>query len=258
MKIEKILNRKVPYSLPFIPFFFVLLQYGLSFIDILIYGIYRSLVPTYGGVLADGRIYVVIRLRTIAKLLGISESAVKRARQHLAQKGLIEIQRAGLGRTSKTIVYELISEEASADSKKGSSEIPSEGVDVISAESATEIPNNNISPIDILSLSLPENVILSPAEYAHLGKIMGEHRDAYIRRYAQRKADKGYTFPNDYDALVNWWSQDREQWTKPKKRKQQQSRPKVGDAGNSFDENDFFDAALKRSFGGTLPPSSQK
>ena len=111
--------------------------------------------------------------------------------------------------------------------------------------------NNIIHNNDIIQPSLaavPENVTLTPEQFGHLGEIMGEYRDAFIRRYAQRKADKGYTFPNDYDALVNWWSQDREQWTAGKKRrKQQQSRPKVGDLGNSFDENDFFEAALLRS-----------
>ena len=139
---------------------------------------------------------------------------------------------------------------------------PPDGAEVVQSVGALQdcYNNNNNNNIIVNSPSgVPENVALSIEEYTELRGIIGEHTDAFIRHYAKKKEQKGYTFPCDADAIKKWWSQDREQWTaNPPKRKQQQSRPKVGDAGNSFDENDFFDAALKRSFGGTLPPSSQK
>lgn len=294
MKTKFIFGRKVPYVLPFIPFFFALLRYDLNFIDILVYGIYRSLIPTYGMPLGDGRLYVVIRVHTIAKLLGISDSAVKRARKRLVSCGLIEIRRASPGLTSHTVVREAIFEEASppstpttasntsavssedaskaaiADSTLTENVVPTENSALaegapmppnVSAEpphveGATVHPKNNIPINNMLPLSLPENVTLTVAEYAELKAIIGEHTDAYIARYARKKAVKGYTSHNDYATLKQWWSQDkdRDEWapstaSKPKSKDTppKKEKTKVGDAGNSFDTNDFFASALQRS-----------
>ena len=261
----------------FVPFFLSLLCIkGIQYIDAVLYGMYYALLRKYGQLDEQGRLYITIKNTTVAKHLQTSASSVKRAKKCLQDARLIDVVRVGYGRTSRIYLYDYRDviaanspESPATSTAEEQYSVPFSGVPAISPVGAEMGPpegspvgrDNNIccsNNITIPSLSLPDNVNLSHEEYAHLGEIMGEHRDPYIRRYAKRKADKGYIFPCDYDALVSWWTQDREQWTAGKKRrKQQQSRPKIGDAGNSFDEDDFFEAALARSFGGALPPSSQ-
>lgn len=262
----------------FVPFFLALLAIpGIQFIDAVLYGIYCAMLRKYGQPDANGRIYITVKNSTVAERLRTSSSTIKRAKKRLKDARLIDVVRVGYGRTSRIYLFDYrdviaanTPENPAASTAEEQLSVPSTGATVSPPAEAEVVPpvesqldrDNNMvdnNGIIIPSLAgLPENVTLTPEQYAHLGEIMGEYRDAYIRHYGSKKAKRGYTFANDYDALLSWWEHDREQWTVGKKRReQQQSRPKVGDAGNSFDENDFFDAALARSFGGMLPPASQ-
>lgn len=66
----------------------------------------------------------------------------------------------------------------------------------------------------------------------------------YISRRLGRAED--YALKNQkrvFDVLCNWWEED--------KTKQPRQSDKTGYLGNSFDIDDFFQAALKKSFAGT-------
>lgn len=68
--------------------------------------------------------------------------------------------------------------------------------------------------------------------------------EAYINERLQRAADYALRHRKPvFDVFCDWWKED--------KTKQPRQSAKTGDIGNSFDTDDFFQAALRRSYAET-------
>lgn len=88
------------------------------------------------------------------------------------------------------------------------------------------------------------NVYLSTEQYLALRRLIPA-ADRYIDRFSEKLAQKGYRYPDHFAAISDWWERDR---------KLESSRalpvtdPRPEDGG-SFDTDEFFEAAVKRSLG---------
>jgi hypothetical protein len=88
-----------------------------------------------------------------------------------------------------------------------------------------------------------KNVYLSTEEYLALRREIG-NADAYIDRFSEKLYSKGYRYPDHFRAIREWWERDR----KLGGGAFPTSDPQKGDGG-SFDTDEFFAAAVKRSLG---------
>lgn len=86
-----------------------------------------------------------------------------------------------------------------------------------------------------------QNVILTDEEYDLLIS-KGIPAD-YIDYFSERLDSGKYSYPHHYDAILKWWQKDRAKapWNAGSARKPQQKTE------SSFDTDEFFQAALKRS-----------
>ena len=84
-----------------------------------------------------------------------------------------------------------------------------------------------------------KNVVLTDEQYHAICKEIPD-ADAYIDRFSERIAEKGYRYDDHYKAIMSWWAQD--------KGKAQGKGRKTGKKGGSFDVDDFFEAAVNRTY----------
>ncbi|MBE6702132.1 MAG: DUF4373 domain-containing protein [Ruminococcaceae bacterium] len=84
-----------------------------------------------------------------------------------------------------------------------------------------------------------KNVRLYPEEYDALKEQIPD-ADTYIERFSERKESKHYHYPNDFAAILSWYREDSE-----KERQSGKQEPK-----GSFDVDDFWEAAMSRTYGG--------
>jgi len=92
---------------------------------------------------------------------------------------------------------------------------------------------------------------LSGAEYRDLCEKIA-NTDAYIDYFSDKLYKKGYQYPNHHDSILEWWAKDKvrfEQRTNHGNKKGNQSSETA--LARSFDIEDFFQAALSRSLGGS-------
>ena len=78
-----------------------------------------------------------------------------------------------------------------------------------------------------------QNVMLSKAEHTALQELI-PNADDYIERFSAKLAAKGYAYQDHYAAIVSWYIEDRKDTMAQ---------------GSSFDVEDFWQAALNRSYG---------
>jgi hypothetical protein len=84
-----------------------------------------------------------------------------------------------------------------------------------------------------------KNVILTDEQYRAICDAIPD-ADAYIDRFSERLAAKGYRYDDHYKAIMDWWAQD-------KGKAKQGGRQKAA-KGGSFDVDDFFAAAVNRTY----------
>ena len=76
------------------------------------------------------------------------------------------------------------------------------------------------------------NVLLSEEEYTKLKQLIPNFPD-YLERFSAKVAAKGYHYEDHYAALCAWYADD-----------------KKDEPNSSFDIDEFFEAAMKRTYGG--------
>lgn len=83
------------------------------------------------------------------------------------------------------------------------------------------------------------NVFLSDEEVEDLRK--RGVPDAFIDHFSDKLKSEKYTYPHHYKAILAWWSKDKDsdRW----------SERKPSGSPGSFDTDEFFDLALRRSYG---------
>lgn len=96
---------------------------------------------------------------------------------------------------------------------------------------------------------LYKNVYLSTEEYLSLRRLIG-NADAYIDRFSEKLYSKGYRYPSHFRAICEWWERDRQLGGG----RLPFSEPQKSDGG-SFDTDEFFAAAVRRSLGEDAFPS---
>lgn len=122
----------------------------------------------------------------------------------------------------------------------------------------TENPSNTIQYNNTLSLPTREealqtfgrfaNVELTPEEYDTLKKEIPD-ADELIERFSAKLESKGYTFQNHFATLLSW---HQDEMKKEKERGQARATPKQTQGNHgSFDVDDFFQAALERTYQNT-------
>ena len=92
-----------------------------------------------------------------------------------------------------------------------------------------------------------DGVNLSAEEMEHLASLMGaDVRDGYIAHLAEYLADHREKSYDDHCAkILEWWKEDQRKRRKPPGRKSEKSKM----LGGSFDTDEFFAGALRRSYG---------
>ena len=104
---------------------------------------------------------------------------------------------------------------------------------------------------DIFSLSNAhargkhQNVILTDKQVRELEE-RGVPPD-YIDHFSEKLHDRHYTYPDHFSAILDWWKDDKKGWTA--KRAKKEAPLGEGAAPSNFDTDEFFDAAVKRSYG---------
>ena len=83
------------------------------------------------------------------------------------------------------------------------------------------------------------NVILTEDEYRAVCAMIPD-ADAYIDRFSEKLASRGYRYDDHYAAIMSWWQED--------KKKDGRSVRNDVHSGGSFDTDDFFEAACRRKF----------
>lgn len=64
--------------------------------------------------------------------------------------------------------------------------------------------------------------------------------DDYIEFYFKKISERGYQYDDHCAAILSWWQKDKHRWCSPPTEKEKTS---------SFDTDDFFETALRRSYG---------
>ena len=85
-----------------------------------------------------------------------------------------------------------------------------------------------------------QNVMLTEDEHGKLREMIGDGLDAYLDRFSVKLYENGYQYASHYDAICKWWEQD-------KNKKDRKPKDHGGSPMSSFDTDEFYQAALKRS-----------
>ena len=96
-----------------------------------------------------------------------------------------------------------------------------------------------------------KNVMLTDEEYADLVQRIPV-ADEFIDHFSDKLKSRGYRYDSHYKAILEWWASDGSRFLQkakdpPKERKKKPFEPTLG---NSFDTDDFFQAALEKSMRG--------
>ena len=147
-------------------------------------------------------------------------------------------------RNTKIDSYNLVGVNVVAPENRVSSEemgVSSEEMGVSSEESAQSKVNENkvCTHSTAPGRGSKKNVVLTDDQYRAICKEIPD-ADAYIDRFSERIAEKGYRYDDHYKAIMSWWAQD--------KGKAQGKGRKTGKKGGSFDVDDFFEAAVNRTY----------
>lgn len=176
------------------------------------------------------------------------------------QKQYAEIVK-GLKRKATIDIYSLLEEDEKKEKGDGAggstpkNEISSEFKGINSEEKAinseemqqreSEKEKENITHT-LRAYGKHKNVMLTEAECAEL-KILIPDADSYIDRFSEKMASKGYVYNDHFETLKAWWTQDKDKY----KDKYKAQRPKgVGGSESTYDLNEFFNAAARRSYNG--------
>jgi hypothetical protein len=92
-----------------------------------------------------------------------------------------------------------------------------------------------------------KNVMLTPEGYQLVTQGMGIP-EAYINHFSEKLQSHGYQYPDHAAALSAWWAEEKNKlfW---KHASGSLPSEAVSSAESSFDVDDFFELALKKSFG---------
>ncbi len=92
-----------------------------------------------------------------------------------------------------------------------------------------------------------KNVMLTPEGYQLVTQGMGIP-EAYINHFSEKLQSHGYQYPDHAAALSAWWAEEKNKlfW---KHASGSPPSEAVSSAESSFDVDDFFELALKKSFG---------
>ena len=85
---------------------------------------------------------------------------------------------------------------------------------------------------------LPDNVVLTPQQYRDLCERIPD-ADAFIRRFAWRIAERGYTYSDHHAAILSWWEKDQS--------KLSQQGVSTPPRDSSFEADTFAQIAMKQS-----------
>lgn len=91
--------------------------------------------------------------------------------------------------------------------------------------------------------------MLSDEEYQDIKDKLGESAEEYVDHFSSRLNQKHYRCSDHHSVILDWWAGDRDNWVSKHHMSEAKQSPRPGESGNSFDTDDFFGAALKRSFG---------
>ena len=130
------------------------------------------------------------------------------------------------------------SEKVSADNNSVNVDNNSKNVDNNTQSKVKESKVNNIHT-NARTRGTHQNVVLTDDQYRAICNEIPD-ADAYIDRFSDRIAEKGYRYDDHYKAIMSWWAQD--------KGKAQGKGRKTGKKGGSFDVDDFFEAAVNRTY----------
>jgi hypothetical protein len=97
--------------------------------------------------------------------------------------------------------------------------------------------------------------MLTDEEYRDILNKLGAYAEEYIDHFSARLKGKHYHCANHYREICRWWDSDKDTWVAKRHTTSQHQSPEPGQPGNSFETDDFFAAALKRSFGDDYDPS---
>lgn len=105
--------------------------------------------------------------------------------------------------------------------------------------------NNSLSNACAHAHGKHQNVILAEEEYADICSRIPD-ADTYIDHFSEKLYQKGYQYSNHHDSILEWYAKDKPRLERMR-RKSAKEPPKPGELGNSFDTDDFLEAAIKRT-----------
>ena len=152
-------------------------------------------------------------------------------------------------RNTKIDSYNLVGVNVVAPENRVSSEemgVSSEEMGVSSEESAQSKVNKNKynTHYSARARGVYSNVFLTDEQYQLLAAQIPD-ADAYIDHFSRQIYTNGYKYDDHYQTILNWWNED-------KNKKRSTSKKSDGNASKhhsgSFDTDDFFDAALRKSY----------
>lgn len=94
--------------------------------------------------------------------------------------------------------------------------------------------------------------MLTDEEYQDIQAKLGEYVGEYVDHFSSRLNEKRYRCSDHHRAILSWWESDKDTWVAPRHTTSQHQSLEPGQPGNSFDTDDFYAAALERSFGPEL------
>lgn len=131
-------------------------------------------------------------------------------------------------------------------------EIPISAEEIaISAEEMQQSKREREKEKDILSLFSAhargkyQNVNLTDEQVRELEE-RGVPPD-YIDHFSEKLHDRHYTYQDHFKAILDWWKGDKKKWTSERAKKE--DLPGEGSPPSNFDTDEFFEAALRRSYG---------
>ena len=127
-------------------------------------------------------------------------------------------------------------------------EIPNGKSNFPNGKFANTIQNNNTpsSMRETVTFGRFKNVFITPEEYEELKQLVPD-ADDLIERLSEGLESKGYMYDNHFATLLKWHREDKREQT-PKTISKSTKTAQASQS--SFDIEDFFQAALARTYGG--------
>lgn len=135
-----------------------------------------------------------------------------------------------------------------ADNSGKNADILPENADIFEQSKGKESKVNTLSAC---ARGIRQNVILTDEQYADL-KANLPGIDAFIDKFSEKMFEKGYSYPDHYIAILNWYHQDHKadrhlRESQAMKRRENGVSALPHRVGNDCDE--FWHAAVKASYG---------